>query len=59
MVNPKINALTKHFLGYYSKESGIRRNSYDKGLYGENKWDLLNRIKGHRPLNASSTSANL
>ena len=43
MVNPKINALTKHFLGYYSKESGIRRNSYDKGLYGENKWDLLNK----------------
>ena len=59
MVNPKIMDLTKHFLGYYSKESGIRRNSYDKGLCGENKWDLLNRIKGHWPLKESPTSANI
>ena len=60
IVIPKIrNALTKRFLGYYSKEeSGIQRNSYDGGLYGENTWDLFNRIKCHWPLE-SPTSANV
>lgn len=58
---PKIgNALTKHFLDYYSKEDiNIQTNSYDGGLYGKNKWALFNPIKCHRPLQESPTSANL
>lgn len=54
------NTLTKHFLDCYSKEdSGIQRNRCEGGPYGDNKWDLFNRIKRHGPLKESPTSANL